>query len=111
MDYNKNGEFDRSDLQTLIHDYDINGDNEVTRDEFEYKFDMAEPTLAIVAKGLFAEYDDNQDGFIDTKDLDGVHDRMDHMIKDGKVDHAEFVAYQVQLLTVLYALQAQAGQP
>ncbi|KAK6194490.1 hypothetical protein SNE40_000116 [Patella caerulea] len=110
MDYNNNNEFDRDDLQTLIHDYDSNGDNEVTVAEFEFHFDMAEPTLAIVAKALFAEYDDNEDGFIDTKDLDGVHDRMDHITKDGKIDHDEFVAYYTELLTLLYVLQSQQGQ-
>ncbi|ESO85174.1 hypothetical protein LOTGIDRAFT_235852 [Lottia gigantea] len=110
MDFNKNGEYDRSDLETLLADYDRNGDNEVTRDEFEYEFDMTEPTLAILAKSLFQEYDENQDGFFDTKDLDGVYKRMDHINHDGRISKEEFTNYYTELLTVLYVLQVQALQ-
>ncbi|ESO98789.1 hypothetical protein LOTGIDRAFT_158735 [Lottia gigantea] len=108
MDLNQNGEFDRDDLQAAISDYDLNGDNEVTRAEFEFGFDMAEPTLAILAKTLFAEYDENQDGFFDSKDLDGVYKRMDHIIHDGRISKAEFTSYYTELLTTLFLLQVQA---
>ncbi|KAK6194492.1 hypothetical protein SNE40_000117 [Patella caerulea] len=109
MDYNKNGQYDRDDLETLITDYDNNGDRKITDAEFEFHFDMQEPTLAIVAKALFAEYDHDQDGVIDSTDLDNVHDRMDHL-QDGVIDHEEFVTYYTELLTVLYILQIQSGQ-
>ena len=45
--------------------------------EYELNFDMQEPTLALVARGLFVEFDANSNGHVDLSDLDALYNRMD----------------------------------
>ncbi|XP_067660852.1 uncharacterized protein [Haliotis asinina] len=106
FDFNNNGKFDRSDVQTFIHDYDTDGDDEVTRAEFDFHWGVTEPTLNIVGHGLFLEYDDDQNGVVTSSDLDALYNRMDHD-DDGTVSKHEFKNYYKQLLTVLFILQTQ----
>ncbi|XP_067662231.1 uncharacterized protein [Haliotis asinina] len=106
FDSNSNGKFDRSDLQVFIHDYDTDGDGEVTRAEFDFHWGATEPTLNIVGHALFLEYDDDQNGVVTSSDLDALYNRMDHD-DDGTVNKREFKAYYKQLLTVLFILQTQ----
>ncbi|XP_046370404.2 visinin-like protein 1 [Haliotis rufescens] len=106
LDYNHNGKFDRDDVQTFLHDYDTDGDGEVTRVEFDFHWGMTEPTLNIVGHGLFLEYDDDQSGIVTSSDLDALYNRMDQN-DDGNVSKGEFKTYYTELLTVLFILQTQ----
>ncbi|XP_071096292.1 visinin-like protein 1 [Haliotis cracherodii] len=106
LDYNHNGKFDRADVQTFLHDYDTDGDGEVSRTEFDFHWGVTEPTLNIVGQGLFLEYDDDQSGIVTSSDLDALYNRMDQN-DDGDVSKGEFKIYYTELLTVLFILQTQ----
>ena len=53
------------------------GNGTIERAEYELHFDMQEPTLAIVANGMFAEFDADQSSHIDMTDLENMYNRMD----------------------------------
>ncbi|XP_033729832.1 uncharacterized protein LOC117319028 [Pecten maximus] len=98
--------FLRNDLESFIHSYDTDNNSHVTMGEFFTHFLKDDPDLGSVAYGLFQEFDVDQNGTIDTKDLDTVYARID-MNGDMRVDEAEFKQYFKSLLTILYLLHIQ----
>ncbi|XP_060071179.1 uncharacterized protein LOC132551088 [Ylistrum balloti] len=98
--------FLRSDLESFIHSYDTDNDTHVTRNEFYAHFLKDDPDLGSIAYGMFLEFDTNQDGLIDTKDLDSVYARID-INGDNRVEEAEFKQYFKSLLTILYLMHIQ----
>ncbi|KAK7095315.1 hypothetical protein V1264_006740 [Littorina saxatilis] len=77
MDYNHDGLFDKQDLPLFIQESDLDKNGTIERAEYETNFDMLEPTLAIVANGLFLEFDADQSGHIDMSDMNALYSRMD----------------------------------
>ncbi|KAK7089832.1 hypothetical protein V1264_024429 [Littorina saxatilis] len=68
---------------------------------------MLEPTLAIVANGLFLEFDADHSGHIDMSDMNALYSRMD-LNKDTSVSRNEFETYMTEVMTVLVILHLQA---
>ncbi|XP_021362416.1 uncharacterized protein LOC110456169 [Mizuhopecten yessoensis] len=98
--------FLRSDLESFIHSYDTDNNTHVTRLEFYTHFLKDDPDLGSIAYGLFLEFDSNQDGVIDSKDLDTIYARID-INNDLRVDETEFKQYFKSLLTVLFLIHIQ----
>lgn len=53
------------------------GNGTIERSEFEENFDMQEPSLALLAQGLFIEFDADKSGHINMADLLNLYDRID----------------------------------
>nr|KAG5705743.1 hypothetical protein BaRGS_027402 [Batillaria attramentaria] len=96
FDYNDDGSFDHRDLEIFLNTYDLNKNGAIERDEFEHNFDMTEPTLAIVAKGLFIEFDSDKSEHVTMADLEALYNRMD-LNKDGHVANKEFEEYMTEV--------------
>ncbi|XP_069121068.1 uncharacterized protein [Argopecten irradians] len=98
--------FLRDDLESFIHSYDTDNSGHVTMIEFFHHFLKDDPDLGSIGYGLFQEFDANQDGVVDTLDLDTVYSRID-LNKDSRVEENEFKQYFKSLLTVLYLMHIQ----
>lgn len=53
------------------------GNGTIERSEFEENFDMQEPSLALLAQGLFMEFDADKSGHINMADLLNLYGRID----------------------------------
>ena len=72
--------------------------------EYEMNFDMQEPTLALVARGLFTEFDVDSNGHLDLNEMEAVYNRMDLNSQLPKIHHHLCVClFIVWLLSCLLA--------
>ncbi|PVD21634.1 hypothetical protein C0Q70_17433 [Pomacea canaliculata] len=76
------------------------GNGTIERSEFEENFDMQEPSLALLAHGLFIEFDADKSGHINMADLLNLYNRID-LNNDGSVSKQEFIQYFSEVLTVV----------
>ncbi|XP_069120996.1 visinin-like protein 1 [Argopecten irradians] len=95
-DFNGNGQFDRSELNDVFQNYDVNYDGRVAR--HEYLHFISEP-LYNFAVILFEDYDcaPPPDGFIDDTDFDVYYKIMDEN-QDDMVTSDEFVNHWIRVL-------------
>ncbi|XP_060083618.1 uncharacterized protein LOC132562859 [Ylistrum balloti] len=107
-DYNGNGQFDRSELNDVFRNYDVNHDGRVARHEYLHFISQPLYDFAVI---LFEDYDcaPPPDGFVDDVDFDLYYSEMDAN-QDGMVVISEFVDHWIHVLEKNEALHMPSSQ-
>ncbi|XP_033731969.1 uncharacterized protein LOC117321602 [Pecten maximus] len=95
-DFNGNGQFERSELNDVFQNYDVNHDGRIARHEYLHFVSQPLYNFAVI---LFEDYDcaPPPDGFVDDVDFDLYYKLMDGN-QDGMVDSDEFVHHWISVL-------------
>jgi len=95
-------------LETALQDLDSNGDGEISFEEFVSWYSRSEERLQAEMNSVLDKYDKDNSGTLDVNELEALLGELcgassktaeeellalDHMVKDGHIDRAEFASW------------------